>query len=216
MYSRKCYKIWAFRQVYYAKKPDSCVKHSHTMKSKLLTPVIEVPIYLATWPQYGRKISCGGNETLGVKKKANKLLRTHKEKIPEGFHHQQMGLLHDIERQSTMQVLKKQVVIQLKSSNQQQWEHKSVSYPYYIYHRIQSERKWYQWLDFQVLFCKKFSSKWHKFHILASNDGFSLLIASWGNQRFSQSEITASGYSLSSRFQVFWAIFYLYNKWLNI
>lgn len=25
------------------------------MKSKLLTPVIEVLIYLATWPQYGRK-----------------------------------------------------------------------------------------------------------------------------------------------------------------
>lgn len=139
-------------------------------------------------PVWSKEDSCGGNETLGVKKKANKLLRTHEGKIPEGFHNQQMGMLHDIERQSTMQVLKKQVVIQLKSSNQQQWEHKSVSYPYYTYHRIQSERKLYQWLDFQVLFCKIFSSKWHKFHILPSKDGFSLLIASWRNQRCSQSK----------------------------
>lgn len=71
-------------------------------------------------PVWSKEDSCGGNETLGVKKKANKLLRTHEGKIPEGFHNQQMGMLHDIERQSTMQVLKKQVVIQLKSSNQQQ------------------------------------------------------------------------------------------------
>lgn len=71
-------------------------------------------------PVWSKEDSCGGNETLGVKKKANELLRIHEGKIPEGFHNQQMGMLHDIERQSTMQVLKKQVVIQLKSSNQQQ------------------------------------------------------------------------------------------------
>lgn len=99
-------------------------------------------------PVWSKEDSCGGNETLGLKKKANELLRIHEGKIPEGFQSRWVGMLHDIERQSTMQVLKKQVVIQLKSSNRHQWEHKSVSYPCYIYHRTQSERKLYQdWIS---------------------------------------------------------------------
>lgn len=65
---------------------------------------------VAAW---SKEDACGGNETLGLKKKANELLE-HERKIPEGFHNQQMGTLHDTERQSTMQVLKKQVVIQLR------------------------------------------------------------------------------------------------------
>lgn len=66
---------------------------------------------VAVW---SKEDSCGRNETLGLKKKANELLGTHERKIPEGFHNQQMSTLHDTERQSTMQVLKKQVVIQLR------------------------------------------------------------------------------------------------------
>lgn len=66
---------------------------------------------VAVW---SKEDSCGGNETLGLKKKANELLGTHEGKIPEGFHNEQMGTFHDIERQSTMQVLKKQVVIQVR------------------------------------------------------------------------------------------------------
>lgn len=48
---------------------------------------------VAVW---SKEDSCGGNETLGLKKKANEFLGTHEGKIPEGFHNQQMGTLHDI------------------------------------------------------------------------------------------------------------------------